>query len=260
MRSRWIIALAVLALMTFLGVATAAAQEGGDPERGAKLYLENCAMCHGEDAQGRVGARLQAFAGIRPDAAMAQIIAEGISGSVMPAWSQEKGGPLTASDIEDITAYILGVLGGTEPVATAPTFVPQPLPTLADMEGDPGRGAPIFAYNCAACHGERAAGGFGWPLAKSWPGNQPQVYLLEVIAEGIPGTVMPAWSQAEGGPLTEEQIADLAAYILSLNPVQSLPTPAPPPQGLLGPTASAAIVAGMAVVVILGLILYYRKA
>ena len=125
----------------------------------------------------RMRARLQAFSGIRPDVAMIQIVAEGILGSGMTAWSRESGGPLSSSDIEDNTAYLLGVLGGTERVVSASTFVPGPLPTHAEIEGDPGQGAPVFAYNCVAYHGERAAGGFGWPLAKTWAGNQPQVYI-----------------------------------------------------------------------------------
>jgi|GEM_PF-2301356 len=72
--------------------------------------------------------------------------------------------------------------------------------------------------------------------------------------------VMPARAQEQGGPLSEDQTADLVAYIFNLIPAQSLPILAPPSQSPLGRTAGMAIVAGMAVVVIQGLILYYRKA
>ena len=47
---------------------------------------------------------------------------------------------------------------------------------------------------------------------------------------------MPAWSQANGGPLTEDEIDDITAYILTWESAQAIepsPTPEPSP-GFLG--------------------------
>ena len=39
-----------------------------------------------------------------------------------------------------------------------------------------------------------------------------------IIRGGIPGTEMPAWWNEYGGPLTDQQIAELVAYVRSLQP------------------------------------------
>ncbi len=179
----------------------------------------------------------------------------------MPAWSEGNGGPLTEAQIDDITAYLLGVLGGTEPVVPAPTIQPPVIEPLPQVEGDPSDGAVVFARNCAACHGEQAEGGFGWPLARAWSGNQPEVYIKSVTSGGIENTVMPAWAQDLGGPLSDEQIDDVTAYVLSLSPVQTVPTPVPEAaEGPLDATTSLILIGVLIAAVLIGLIYYYRKA
>jgi mono/diheme cytochrome c family protein len=67
--------------------------------------------------------------------------------------------------------------------------------------------APLYARNCAGCHGETGRLGAARPL------NDP-VYLAvvppermrQVIAAGIPGTAQPAFAMSAGGPLTDQQI------------------------------------------------------
>jgi mono/diheme cytochrome c family protein len=257
-RWKWTFILVLMGLM--FAASAGLAQEGGDAEHGAELYLTYCAMCHGEDGRGRIGANLQNFPGIDPGALIEQVVREGVSGSVMPAWGEVNGGPLSEADIEDISAYLTGVLSGTSPVAPAPTIRPPVIPTLSNIEGEPSQGAVIFQSNCAACHGERAQGGFGWPLARTWPGNDPQAYLRTVVSAGVEGSVMPAWSQQEGGPLSEQAIADVTAFILSLPAIEQLPTPAPAPEGPLSFSLSLIIFGVLALVVIAALVLYYRKA
>lgn len=257
-KKQWIF---VITLLLTLVAGTAFAQEGGgDPERGAELYLENCAMCHGEDGQGRVGATLTNFPGIDPAAAIRQTISDGVEGSVMPAWGQANGGPLNDQDISDITAYIEGVLGGTEPVAPFPEYIPPAIEPLPDIEGNPSQGAVVFATNCVACHGDQAQGGFGWPLAKTWSGNHPEVYIYDVISQGIDNTLMPAWAQSKGGPLEQQQIDDVTAYILSLDPVSGVVLPETAQEGPLNANLSLLIFAGVALVVIVVLVVYYRRA
>jgi cytochrome c oxidase cbb3-type subunit 3 len=238
----------------------AAAQEGADSERGAELYQTYCLMCHGADGRGRVGANLQAFPGIAVDAAIQQTIANGVAGSVMPAFNQAQGGPLNDLDIADISAYLSGVLEGTEPIAPAPDYQPPEIAPLPDVEGDPSNGAIVFQSNCIACHGEKAQGGFGWPLAKSWPGNQPEVFISQVAAVGIEGTFMPGWAQANGGPLSRAEIEDVTAYILTLDPASGLPEPGEAQSGPLGATVSWSLFAGLALIVVVVLIRYYQRA
>lgn len=248
----------MLGLVLLGGVA--AAQEGGDSERGGMLYQSYCSMCHGVDGRGRVGANLQSFPGIAVNAAFQQTIANGIQGSVMPAFSDAQGGPLSDIDIVDISAYLTGVLEGTEPIEPAPTYQPPDIPPLPDIEGDPSEGAVVFQSNCIACHGEQAQGGFGWPLAKNWPGNQPDIFISQVVAVGIKGSIMPGWGQENGGPLTQNEIEDVTAYILTLTPASTLPEEGELPSGPLGSTISWVLFAGVALILVVVLIRYYQKA
>jgi mono/diheme cytochrome c family protein len=256
--TRWIV---ICTLLFILATGTAFAQDdGGDPERGADLYLENCVMCHGEDGQGRVGANLSSFPGIDPGAAIRQITTEGIQGTVMPAWGQSNGGPLTEQDISDISTYIEGVLNGTEPVAPLPEYEPPLIEPLPDVDGDPSQGSIVFARNCVTCHGDQAQGGFGWPLARTWSGNQPEVFIYQVVSDGIENTLMPGWVQSKGGPLDDQEIQDVTAYILSLDPVEGLVLPEPAPEGPLNADVSLLIFAGTALIVVAILVVYYRRA
>jgi mono/diheme cytochrome c family protein len=260
MRVGWKLTIFISIIAVFMLGGVAAAQEGADSERGAELYQAYCMMCHGADGQGRVGANLQDFPGIAADAAMQQTIANGVEGSVMPAFGEAQGGPLSSVDIADITAYLTGVLEGTEPIAPAPEYQPPDIDPLPDIDGDPSNGAVVFQVNCVACHGEQGQGGFGWPLAKNWSGNQPEVFISQVVSDGITGTIMPGWAQESGGPLSGFEVEDVTAYILTLDPASGLPQPGEAPSGPLGSTISWIIFGGLAIIVAVVLIRYYQKA
>lgn len=253
---------AIFALILLLiPLASVGAQGGdGDPERGGELYVEFCAVCHGVNGQGRVGASLQNFPGIDVGAALEQTISDGIPGSVMPAWAESNGGPLTDQQIDDIIAYIQASFAGTEPVEPLPTYQPPDIPPLPNVQGDPSQGAVVYEENCVMCHGENGRGYFGAPLAKNWASNQPAVFIRDVVRTGISGTAMPAWAMENGGPLTEDQIDDVSAFVLALSPSvleQSTPTAAPGPLNL---STSLVLLAALAAVVIVVVVLYYRRA
>lgn len=255
---RLLLLLTVPILLT--SAPAALAQEGeGDPVRGGELYVENCAVCHGVEGQGRVGASLEAFPGIDPGTEIEAVVAEGVAGSLMPAWSQARGGPLSEQDIRDIAAYVVGAFGGTEPITPLPTYQPPPIASLPDVEGNSSAGAVVFQENCAMCHGEQGEGRFGLPLAKAWPGNDPEIYIRQVVRAGIAGTTMPAWVRAQGGPLTDESVANVTAYILTLEPAP-VPTPIVAPPGPLGSTTTLILLAAALALLALVLVAYYRRS
>ena len=239
---------------------TVLAQEApGDPVRGGELFVQNCAVCHGVDGQGRIGASLEAFPGIDATTAIVATITGGVPGSVMPAWAQSKGGPLTDQDIRDIAAYVLAAFGGTQPITPLPTYAAPTIPALPHVAGDPSAGAVVYHDNCIMCHGDQGQGRLGLPLAKTWPVNDPPTYIQQVVRQGIEGTVMPAWAKANGGPLTDGQIGDVAAFVLTLEPAAS-PTPAPAASGPMGATATLLLLAVIAAVIVVVLVVYYRRA
>ncbi len=219
---------AVIVLLLALEATRTQAQSIDEEKygQGARLYQENCAVCHGQNGEGRVGATLaQDWPSIRPSAAVETVIRQGVEGSVMPAWSQEAGGPFNDEQIDALVYFILSWQEGG-PERQNPTPLPRtPLPPIEpvpEVEGDPNQGAVLFAENCAVCHGENGEGRVGATLAQNWPGIRPDLNIKTTISQGVEGSLMPAWSQANGGPLAEEQIDNLVAFILSREGVEQV--------------------------------------
>ena len=80
-------------------------------------------------------------------------------------------------------------------------------------------GEGLFANNCAACHGRAATGGSAPTLnSKQFLTSTSDEQMRLLISGGVSGTSMPAWSLDFGGPLTDEQIRQLIAYLRSLEP------------------------------------------
>ncbi len=77
-------------------------------------------------------------------------------------------------------------------------------------------GSSVWEFSCGSCHGE-AGEGVSAPALNSQQflqsSTDEQTALL--VAVGVPGTTMSAYSQDHGGPLTSEQIRAVAAYIRS---------------------------------------------
>ncbi|MDO8615210.1 MAG: c-type cytochrome [Dehalococcoidia bacterium] len=88
------------------------------------------------------------------------------------------------------------------------------------------RGGALFALNCRSCHGLTGQGplergglpGVPLNLSANREGSAGQILALQnrmrdTIVCGRVGTVMPAWSQAQNGPLNDFQIEQLVALI-----------------------------------------------
>ena len=66
---------------------------------------------------------------------------------------------------------------------------------------------PLFAENCAACHGAEGRGGAAIALADPvYLAVADDAAIRKVIASGVSGTSMPAFAQSAGGMLTDKQI------------------------------------------------------
>ncbi len=75
---------------------------------GHQLWTLNCSSCHGDNGQGVDAPALrskQFLTGVADDQ-MHRIVAAGITGTEMPAWWDEFGGPLTDDRIAAVVAYV----------------------------------------------------------------------------------------------------------------------------------------------------------
>lgn len=80
-------------------------------------------------------------------------------------------------------------------------------------------GEALFNLNCTSCHGLNGIGGIGPALnSKGFLQSANDAQIESLIAVGIPGTQMSAYSQDFAGPLTSEQIKALATYIRTWEP------------------------------------------
>lgn len=62
-------------------------------------------------------------------------------------------------------------------------------------------GRALYDENCAMCHGEQGESVDGPPLNdKPFLANTADETIFSLIGSGVPGSEMPAWSQAHGGP------------------------------------------------------------
>jgi len=91
----------------------------------------------------------------------------------------------------------------------------------------------VFKGACVSCHVQRGEGQYGQPLyeadcaicheGENRASMVPDLHALKTptsfefwriwIAHGKPGSLMPAFSSADGGPLSDTQIASLATYL-----------------------------------------------
>lgn len=81
------------------------------------------------------------------------------------------------------------------------------------------RGQKIYMNQCVSCHGAQGEGGVGFPLNdRNLLKNTLDSVFFSIIRSGVPNTQMPAWSVDYGGPLTDEDVKDVVAFIRAWEP------------------------------------------
>ena len=140
--------------------------QGQDLDRGRRLYLGNCAPCHGPAGNGGKGSDLT-----RPrlprasdDQAFFNIIQRGIPGAEMPGTRH-----LLDSDIRDLIAYVRTL---SRPATQA-------------VAGDPDLGAALFRGKggCFRCHMVAGEGGGLGPELTDIGSRRSPAYLRESITD-----------------------------------------------------------------------------
>jgi mono/diheme cytochrome c family protein len=209
-----------------------------DAARGAPLYLLHCTPCHGNEGQGVDAPPLRnsQFVQAGGDQNVAATVSDGRPGTEMPAWLMANGGPLTDAEVGDVVAYLHTMQDVPTDAALAPDAGPPG--QAASLTGDAGKGEPGFGLYCAFCHGPEGVQGL--PNPGSDDGSVPVLNPIDpeiassdaqAFVQNVDG-YLEHGSQPEGsGPLllmppfgqrqmlSQQQIADLIAYVLKLNGV-----------------------------------------
>jgi mono/diheme cytochrome c family protein len=74
----------------------------------------------------------------------------------------------------------------------------------------------LYGENCAGCHGAEGRGGAAIALANPvYLAIADDAAIRKVIANGVPGTSMPAFAESAGGMLTDKQIDVIVSQIRS---------------------------------------------
>ncbi len=198
------------------------------------LYKANCAACHGENGRDGVAISLAnpvylAFAG---EDNVRHIVANGVSGRLMPPFARSAGGMLTDQQIGVLSHGMMQQWGKQELVAGL--SIPQYRSTLT---GDGARGQQAFGIYCARCHGVAGEGSAG--DAKSRTGKMGSIVdgsylalisdqgLRSIMIAGRPDEGMPDWRTDGTQPMTDQQITDIVAWLAAkrtINPGQPYPT------------------------------------
>lgn len=132
----------------------------GNATRGANVYQNACAMCHGPGGRGGevAGSIVNgSFLALVTDQELRTMIIVGVPGTAMPDWRSHVPGPMSSQEISDVVAWL---------AAQRPKFPGQPYPSHAASAGIPtalDAGAVTVrgerAGETAALPGVRPAGG-----------------------------------------------------------------------------------------------------
>lgn len=162
---------------------------------GQRLFLQNCAQCHGSDARGSLGFPNLTDGVFNWGGSAEHVYVTLMEGRVgqMPAFYDQLG----EQGIREMTAYVLSLSGRT---------VDRELASAGQANW----------VSCAACHGQDGRGNIalGAPDLTNnvWQYGGSQRAIEDTLRYGRNG-VMPRWDTILG----EDKVKILSGYILSLN-------------------------------------------
>lgn len=181
---------------------------------GARLFSQNCAVCHGEKGSGGIGVplALPSFQATISDDYIRKSIRTGRLGRIMPAFTR-----ISDEEVEAVVKYVRA-WNKAKPMTYANTPV----------AGNPSHGKQLFAQYCAACHGATGEGGKGTGVTFSRPrdlpimapalhnpgflASAPDAMIKHTLMTGREGTPMVSFLKHG---LKEKDINDIVSYVRS---------------------------------------------
>lgn len=196
-------------------------------QQGADLFLQRCAICHGNNAMGEgvIPIKLKDYPSTnllintRYDSLpeIKSAIYSGIAGKdlvrYMPPWSDE----LESTEIDLLASFVVYLRQNTNEA------VSLLLESKKDHATNAGYGRSVFESRCVLCHGTEGGGdGRLSKIITSPPPSNLQLsvatleYIELIVEKGGPGVGRSAQMPPWGDQLTKSEVNAVAKYIFSL--------------------------------------------
>jgi len=186
------------------------------------LYQQNCAACHGENGKSGVAISLAnpVYLAVAGADMIEKAAANGVPGTLMPAFAKSQGGMLTD---QQIAILVQGMESAwAKPATVQGVSLP---PYAGSSTRDSTQGQQAFTTYCAGCHGSDGTG-----LKRKQASNGSLVdpaYLALISDQGLrsliiagqPEDGMPDWrsdmASAGSRAMTDKEISDIVAWLAS---------------------------------------------
>lgn len=208
---------------------TLASSQGLSGAEGAKLFADNCAVCHGQYGEGGpnpshpsesiIPISSAEFLKTRDDVTLRNIISQGQPNFGMSPFGSANGGPLNDTQVDSIVTFLRNWEKNPP--------VELPAKPIASAQA-PLTGSQIYSDTCARCHGPKGEGGIGPAFnTVQFQDRFSDQALLDAISQGREATPMIAWGQI----FTPDQLQQVVGYIRGLKPsgIETVGTPAAVP-------------------------------
>ena len=171
-----------------------------DVEYGQKLFLSNCASCHGKNAEGTANG--PSLIGVGAASVDFQVSTGRMPGAASGPQLQVKPVQFTEEEIHAMAAYVASL--GVGPSIPDEAYL--------QANGDPTKGGELFRINCAMCHNAAGAGGAltEGKYAPSLDNSSPKI-IYEAMVTGPQN--MPVFNDANISP---EEKNDIITYLVYL--------------------------------------------
>ena len=186
----------------------------------ATLYQQNCAACHGVHGKNGVAISLAnpVYVTVAGTDMIQKVTANGVAGTLMPAFAKSQGGMLTDQQIARLAQGVESAWGKPSVLQgeSAPPYANGPA-------GDPTPGQAAFGAFCASCHGSDGRGTKGKQFQTGSLVDPAYLALISdqglrsLIIAGQPEDGMPDWRSdrtgSGSGAMTDKDITDIVAWL-----------------------------------------------
>lgn len=204
-----------------------------DVNEGNKLFVANCATCHGMNAEGSPSG--PSLIGVGAAAVDFQVGTGRMPMQMQGPQAQEKPKQFTDEETKQLAAYVASLGAGPA--------VPDE-ESLDTSKGNSAAGGEIFRVNCAMCHNAAAAGGAltRGKFAPSLAGVSEK-HIYEAMATGPQN--MPVFNDSN---ITPDEKRDVITF---LKEIEAQGSPGGAQLGSLGPVSEGLLIwtAGLGIVI-----------